>query len=374
METAPDRVSDKLPRDKPNDIDGKDDIGLISLSIAESESGQNKPKCDDDSNPQQGTPSGSAISSHVARVPEFTNDATQTPSLAQPTVPVPPMSNRAQTRIPPGKRDGRKLFIGGLPPDVTDDEFRAFFEQYGAVIDSVVMIDRETLRSRGFGFVTFKHRSTTNEVLKSDPEAKNGVAKVVMRGKTCEVKVAVPKDNSTPNYYQRRLNAKGSNTNGKQGHQQRGHKTHGAISTFPFPVEVPIGELNHVAVPSYMYTYYNEGGPGPSVGYPHGYYPQGLPQTYSPYYNVPVTYGYPAPPDGPGQTMGVPAVTAFSPYAGAYVDVHSNSGMVATNHPTEQLQQASASEMSSSDKRNNRKSVEKDTYASALAKPGENDA
>ena len=39
METAPDRVSDKLPRDKPNDIDGKDDIGLISLSIAESESG-----------------------------------------------------------------------------------------------------------------------------------------------------------------------------------------------------------------------------------------------------------------------------------------------------------------------------------------------
>jgi len=48
--------------------------------------------------------------------------------------------------------------------------------------------------------------------------------------------------------------------------------------------------------------------------------------------------------------------------------------MVATNHPTEQPQQASASEMSSSDKRNNRKSVEKDTYASALAKPGENDA
>ena len=32
---------------------------------------------------------------------------------------------------------------------------RQFFEQFGEVIDSVVMIDRVTKRSRGFGFVTF---------------------------------------------------------------------------------------------------------------------------------------------------------------------------------------------------------------------------
>ena len=38
---------------------------------------------------------------------------------------------------------------------VTDAEFLDFFEQYGSVIDSVVMIDRNTKRSRGFGFVTF---------------------------------------------------------------------------------------------------------------------------------------------------------------------------------------------------------------------------
>ena len=30
-----------------------------------------------------------------------------------------------------------------------------FFEQFGAVLDSVVMFDRETQRSRGFGFITF---------------------------------------------------------------------------------------------------------------------------------------------------------------------------------------------------------------------------
>jgi len=39
---------------------------------------------------------------------------------------------------------------------VTDGEFLRFFERFGTVIDSVVMFDRDTRRSRGFGFVTFE--------------------------------------------------------------------------------------------------------------------------------------------------------------------------------------------------------------------------
>lgn len=38
---------------------------------------------------------------------------------------------------------------------VNDEQFLYFFEQFGEVIDSVVMVDRSTKRSRGFGFVTF---------------------------------------------------------------------------------------------------------------------------------------------------------------------------------------------------------------------------
>ena len=38
---------------------------------------------------------------------------------------------------------------------VTDGQFLGFFKQFGPVIDSVVMLDRNTKRSRGFGFVTF---------------------------------------------------------------------------------------------------------------------------------------------------------------------------------------------------------------------------
>ena len=59
-------------------------------------------------------------------------------------------------KVPPTQRDERKLFVGGLPSNVTEEEFREFFEQYGAVADAVVMFDRDTHRSRGFGFVTFE--------------------------------------------------------------------------------------------------------------------------------------------------------------------------------------------------------------------------
>ena len=63
--------------------------------------------------------------------------------------------NPTTTRIPSTRKDARKLFVGGLPSDITDQQFRTFFEQFGELLDSVVMFDRDTHRSRGFGFVTF---------------------------------------------------------------------------------------------------------------------------------------------------------------------------------------------------------------------------
>ncbi|QRV93401.1 RNA recognition motif protein [Ceratobasidium sp. AG-Ba] len=48
-----------------------------------------------------------------------------------------------------------KLYVGNLSWNTTDDTLRQAFAQYGQVTDSIVMKDRETGRSRGFGFVTF---------------------------------------------------------------------------------------------------------------------------------------------------------------------------------------------------------------------------
>ncbi|KAG0300819.1 hypothetical protein BGZ98_008847 [Dissophora globulifera] len=48
-----------------------------------------------------------------------------------------------------------KLFVGGLSWNTTDDSLRHGFSEHGEVVDAIVVKDRETGRSRGFGFVTF---------------------------------------------------------------------------------------------------------------------------------------------------------------------------------------------------------------------------
>jgi RNA-binding protein Musashi len=50
----------------------------------------------------------------------------------------------------------QKIFVGGLAPTVTNASLKAFFTDYGTVMDAHVMFDRETNRNKGFGFVTFE--------------------------------------------------------------------------------------------------------------------------------------------------------------------------------------------------------------------------
>lgn len=46
-----------------------------------------------------------------------------------------------------------KLFVGSLSYQATDDDLRAAFEPFGQVVSAKVIMDRETGRSKGFGFV-----------------------------------------------------------------------------------------------------------------------------------------------------------------------------------------------------------------------------
>ncbi|KAF7428423.1 hypothetical protein PC9H_007647 [Pleurotus ostreatus] len=49
-----------------------------------------------------------------------------------------------------------KIYVGNLSWNTTDDTLRQAFSEFGNVVDSIVMRDRDTGRSRGFGFVTFE--------------------------------------------------------------------------------------------------------------------------------------------------------------------------------------------------------------------------
>ena len=50
-----------------------------------------------------------------------------------------------------------KLFVGGLPFSTTDDELNELFAAHGTVASAVVIKDRDTGRSKGFGFVEFEN-------------------------------------------------------------------------------------------------------------------------------------------------------------------------------------------------------------------------
>jgi RNA recognition motif-containing protein len=48
---------------------------------------------------------------------------------------------------------GKRLYVGNLPYNMTEEELQNVFSQAGAVADVAIVIDRDTGRSKGFGFV-----------------------------------------------------------------------------------------------------------------------------------------------------------------------------------------------------------------------------
>jgi len=61
-----------------------------------------------------------------------------------------------------------KIFVGGLPYHTTDDTLRKFFERFGEIEEAVVITDRATGKSRGYGFVTMATKEAAQEAIK-DP-------------------------------------------------------------------------------------------------------------------------------------------------------------------------------------------------------------
>ncbi|XP_078537643.1 heterogeneous nuclear ribonucleoprotein A3 isoform X2 [Lissotriton helveticus] len=68
----------------------------------------------------------------------------------------------------------RKLFIGGLSFETTDDSLKEHFEQWGKLTDCVVMRDPQTKRSRGFGFVTYSCVEEVDAAMAARPHKVDG--------------------------------------------------------------------------------------------------------------------------------------------------------------------------------------------------------
>jgi cold-inducible RNA-binding protein len=61
----------------------------------------------------------------------------------------------------------KKLFVGGLSWDTRSEELRQAFEGFCSVLEAKVISDRETGRSRGFGFVTLSDDTDVQETIRN---------------------------------------------------------------------------------------------------------------------------------------------------------------------------------------------------------------
>ena len=82
--------------------------------------------------------------------------------------------------------DKNKLFVGSLPWSLNNDSLRELFAQYGEITEAVVIMDRNTGRSRGFGFVTFAKEEDAQKALEMSGKDVEGRALVVNMSKPRE--------------------------------------------------------------------------------------------------------------------------------------------------------------------------------------------
>ena len=83
--------------------------------------------------------------------------------------------------------DNKKLFIGNLPWGITNDSLRDLFASVGEVVEAMVITDRMSGRSKGFGFVTFATEEAAQAAIQQLNEKE-------IEGRKIIVNVARPKE------------------------------------------------------------------------------------------------------------------------------------------------------------------------------------
>lgn len=83
------------------------------------------------------------------------------------------------------------IFVGNLPWSATEDQIRDMFTAHGAVDSVRIITDRDTGRSRGFGFVTMDDGDAVNAIQALDGSDMDGRAMKVNESKPRE-----PRNNS----------------------------------------------------------------------------------------------------------------------------------------------------------------------------------
>uniref|UniRef100_A0A0K8SVF9 RRM domain-containing protein n=1 Tax=Lygus hesperus TaxID=30085 RepID=A0A0K8SVF9_LYGHE len=190
-----------------------------------------------------------------------------------------------------------KVFLGGLPSNVTETDLRTYFARFGKVMEVVIMYDQEKKKSRGFGFLSFEDEDAVDRCVAEHF--------VNLSGKQVEIKKAEPRDSNKMN----------DNSGGSSwGPQQGGHMSMGGGMGMGNPsggMGGPMGGMGPMG-PSNMMQGYQGWGSTPQSGYP-GYGTPSGPGGYQSWGAPPGPQGQQMPPQW-GSNYGAPPQQSYGSY------------------------------------------------------------
>ncbi|XP_041078764.1 heterogeneous nuclear ribonucleoprotein A/B-like isoform X5 [Polyodon spathula] len=92
------------------------------------------------------------------------------------------------------KEPVKKIFVGGLNPETTEEKIREYFGTYGEIESIELPMDPKTNKRRGFVFITFKEESPVKKILEKKYHNVSGSKVTNGKDGLCEIKIAQPKE------------------------------------------------------------------------------------------------------------------------------------------------------------------------------------
>lgn len=168
-----------------------------------------------------------------------------------------------------------KVFLGGLPSNVTETDLRMFFGRYGKVMEVVIMYDQEKKKSRGFGFLSFEDEASVERVTTEHY--------ITLNGKQVEIKKAEPRDGSQNHKMNQDPINQSMNSNwgppppiGPGGNPMTMQGPNGQMNAPPMNMMAPnmMGGYHSTAGWGSQQQNYGYSGPNPANAYNQGWAPQ----------------------------------------------------------------------------------------------------
>ncbi|KAK2890883.1 hypothetical protein QQF64_006999 [Cirrhinus molitorella] len=124
------------------------------------------------------------------------------------------------------KEPAKKIFVGGLNPETTEERIREYFGAFGEIETIELPMDPKTNKRRGFVFITFKEEEPVKKVMEKKYHNVSGTKDTNGKEGLCEIKIAQPKEVYQQQQYGGRFGGRGRGRGGQGQNWNQGYNNY----------------------------------------------------------------------------------------------------------------------------------------------------